>query len=368
MTVPAKLPVSLNMTGDKILTVTGSPVLRVEGLSINFKGQSGISRVVDRVNFAVGPGEIVGLVGESGCGKTVTTKAILGTLPIPPAIIDSGKIFLNDVDVLSLGQRNFQLLRRKELALIPQDPMASLNPVVNIESQMTDIITWRGERKESAFSSLKISSNREEKRRARKIAYDSLRQVNIAEPERVLKSYPFQLSGGMRQRVLIAIAFSVKPTLMVADEPGTALDVSVQDQVMETMVDLVRKNRVSVLFITHDLGVAKKICDRIYVMYAGNIVETSRSEDFFANPLHPYSNGLLLSVPRLTGKMGEGIPGDVPNYFNPPPGCRYHPRCAFAMKVCSGVRPGLQNLDSASNHEVACYLYGQGGTNNANSN
>ena len=337
-----------------------SPILAVDGLTIDFHTYDGVSRVVDNVSFEVGHGEVVGLVGESGCGKTVTLRAILGTLPIPPAKIVSGRILFRGVDLRSLDDAQLQAVRKKEVALIPQDPMLSLNPVISIETQMTNLLRWREFKDVTAAAYLKLRLDKQGRLAAREKALEMLRKVNIPDPERILKNYPFELSGGMRQRVLIAMALLLQPSVIFADEPGTALDVSIQDQILDLVASRVREENVAVLFITHDLAVARRLCDRICVMYAGHIVEAADAKELFANPTHPYTNGLMLCVPKLYGEIGTGIPGSVPNYYDPPSGCRFHPRCNYTMYVCDKVRPPLSRTESGSEHEVACHLYSVG--------
>lgn len=334
-------------------------VLRVEGLSIDFQTYDGISHVVDDVSFEIHRGEVLGLVGESGCGKTVTMNAIIGMLPMPPAKVSSGEIFFGQTDLLSLSAKKFQAVRRKHMGIIPQDPVNSLNPVLNIETQMSNLILWRESTDVTPASYLQVRFAKQERLEARERILEMLRKVNISDPERILKSYPFELSGGMNQRVLIAMALLMQPSIIFADEPGTALDVSVQDQILDLIATRVKQDNVAILFITHDLAVAKRLCDRICVMYAGHIVERASSRELFNNPLHPYTNGLLQSVPKLYGEIGIGISGSLPDYYNPPSGCRFHPRCPHAMNVCEKNRPQLSEVNSRANQEVACYLYGQ---------
>ncbi len=331
-------------------------VLRIEDLAIDFRTYEGLAHVVDRVNIHIGEREIVGLVGESGCGKTVTAKAVMGILPIQARII-RGKILFKDTDLLQLSQQERHLLRGRETAFIPQDPMSSLNPVFTVEDQMLAWMKWRGTYDVGFFDYVSAGSNRKEKEKMKKAALDMLEKVRIPDPERVLGSYPVQLSGGMRQRVLIAMALMGKPSLIIADEPGTGLDVSIQDQILDLIEQRVREEGVSVLYITHDLGVTRRLCDRIYVMYAGTVAETASRRDIFAAPSHPYTVGLLDSVPKVSKGIGKGIPGIIPNYYDPPQGCRFHPRCPFNMPVCERVRPSLQKVDPG--HGTACHLYSE---------
>lgn len=314
-----------------------------------------MAKVVDGVSLSIDRGEVVGLVGESGCGKTLTTKAILGILP-GNASVSSGHIFFRDVDLLTMRASDLNQVRGMDITLIPQESMNALCPVFTVGDQMEDYIMWRGTSRVGVW---RFFTNRfnHERRDIKKAIPETLRQVALADPERVSKSYPFQLSGGQRERILISLALYGKPALIIADEPGTGLDVTVQRQVLELFRDLIRREHVSVLYITHDLGVAKSICDRIYVMYAGNVVESSTVEDLFAAPKHPYTSGLLDSVPRISRGIGDGIPGRLPDYLNPPQGCRFHPRCPRAMEICSTTKPSVVPVETG--HDVACHLYPQ---------
>ena len=333
--------------------------LRIEGLSISFETFDGTADVVTDANIEMRKGEVVGLVGESGCGKTITAKTVIGTLPQPPARIRSGRILLNGTDLLTLGpgeRREFS----KYISFIPQDPMLSLNPVFSIGQQLVDVMLWRG-KPDFGLGGYVFSRGRKTDgvKEARFEAEKMLSKVNIADPDRILRSYPDQLSGGMRQRVLIAMALLGNPSLIVADEPGTGLDVSIQDQILDLMMSRVSGEDVSVLFITHDLGVARRICDRIYVMYGGQVAEVAETEVLFSNTKHPYTTGLLQCVPKVTGeRMGKGIPGNLPDYYHPPEGCRFHPRCPHRMDICDKRKPRLGQISKERHeHKVACFLY-----------
>jgi oligopeptide/dipeptide ABC transporter ATP-binding protein len=334
-----------------------NPLLTVRDLTIEFVTRGGTAHVVDDLNIYVNEGEIVGLVGESGCGKTVTVKTILGILPKPAGKIVRGEIAFQGQDLLQMDSREFQKLRGKRFGLIPQDPMTFLNPVFTVETQMLDLWLFRGIPNIGLLGYLAKFRNTDQRSKARELAIGTLKKVNIPDPERVMRSYPFQLSGGMRQRVLIAIALMGSPSLIIADEPATALDVSVAEQINEILEERVREEKISVIYVTHDLGVARRLCDRIYVMYAGDIVETAGTRGFFAEPKHPYTHGLLRSVPRIQGEMSRGIEGAIPNYYNPPQGCRFHPRCPHVMEICREKKPDL--LEASIGHYVACYLYSE---------
>ncbi|MEE9541552.1 MAG: ABC transporter ATP-binding protein, partial [Candidatus Bipolaricaulota bacterium] len=291
-------------------------------------------------------GERVGLVGETGCGKTTTVKSILRVLPVPPAQVTDGEINYRGRNVLAMGKKQMQALRRHELTAIFQDPLQSLNPVFTIGTQLRDIV------KDSAIGQGKRLSRHAVEARCIK----ALRETGMPDPERIMTNYPIQLSGGMRQRVCIAEALSTTAWLLLADEPTTNLDVTIQDQILRKLDDLVEKKNTSVLMITHSLGVVMDLTERVYIMYAGSMVEEGRTEDLFAQPLHPYSQGLLKSVPKLTGEgISDGIPGRIPNYLEPPVGCRFHPRCEHVMPVCQMEKPPF--FDVENGRQVACFLY-----------
>jgi peptide/nickel transport system ATP-binding protein len=327
--------------------VSVPPLLEIKDLSVHFKIYGGILKVLDGVNFRVNTGEKVGLVGETGCGKTTTMKAILRILPMPPAQIPGGEIFFKGQDVLKMRPDQLRKVRGKGISMIFQDPTAALNPVFTIGQQLDPIIRHA------------TSTNRNLSRREiRQKAILPLKEVALADPERLLNSYPIQLSGGMRQRVCIGMALATDPELLIADEPGTSLDVTIQDQVLRLLHNLVEKKDTSVILITHTLGVVRETTDRVYVMYAGNMVEVAPTRKLFANPLHPYTQGLMEAVPKLTGGgIATGIPGRIPSYLNPPAGCRFHTRCPHIMDICQRQKPPYFKADG--DHEVACFLYDQ---------
>ena len=326
-----------------------APLLELRDLSVHFRVYGGVLRVLDRINFHVKPGERVGLVGETGCGKTTTMKTILRVLPTPPAEIPNGEIFFQERDILKMSQRELVQMRGEGISMIFQDPTAALNPVFTIGQQLTAVIRYAS----AANQNLSRKELRERALRA-------LREVALADPERLLDSYPIQLSGGMRQRVCIGMALSTNPGLLIADEPGTALDVTIQDQVLRLLQNLVEQHGNSFILITHTLGIVRQTTDRVYVMYAGNMVEVAPTRRLFANPLHPYTQGLMEAVPRLTGGgLSEGIPGRIPDYMNPPAGCRFHTRCPHAMAICQRDKPPVFQVKTPGeeSHEVACFLY-----------
>ena len=320
-------------------------LLEIKDLHVHFAVYGGRLKVLDGINFYMLNGEKVGLVGETGCGKTTTMKTVLRVLPIPPARIPQGEIYFRNRDILKISNSELQQVRGRGISMIFQDPTSALNPVFNIGEQMKAVI--------------KHSENRGKRSSHQEIhqqAINSLREVALADPERLLRSYPIQLSGGMRQRVCIGMALSTHPKLLIADEPGTSLDVTIQDQVLRLLRTLVEEKNTSIILITHTLGIVRELTDRVYVMYAGNMVEVATTKKLFANPRHPYTQGLLSTVPRLTGGgIASGIPGRIPDYLNPPPGCRFHPRCPYVMDICRTEKPPLFRLDQ--DHEVACFLY-----------
>lgn len=323
-------------------------LLEIKDLHVHFAVYGGRLKVLDGVNFIMHRGERVGLVGETCCGKTTTMKAILRVLPIPPALIPRGEIFFRGKDILRMSARDLQQVRGRGISMIFQDPTAALNPVFSVGQQMEAVVhSSTGRRK------------RRSDRSAHQQAVKSLQEVALADPERLLRSYPIQLSGGMRQRVCIGMALSTSPELLIADEPGTSLDVTIQDQVLRLLRTLVEEKNTSVILITHTLGIVREMTDRVYVMYAGNMVEVATTEELFSHPLHPYTNGLMEAVPRLTGGgVSDGIAGRIPDYLNPPTGCRFHPRCPRAMEVCHQEKPAF--YPAGDGHQVACFLYRDG--------
>lgn len=319
------------------------PLFEIKDLSINFHMFESILKVLDGVSLLVQKGEKVGLVGETGCGKSITMRATLGLLPMPPGRISTGEILFHGEDILKMKSTKLRDLRGK-ISLIPQDPAASLNPVFKVGYQLTDAVK---------YSAKRIEDLRNKKRKT--IAIDILKEVGLPDPERNMDSYPVQLSGGMKQRVLIAMALVTQPEFLIADEPSTALDVTIQDQILRLMRQMVEKRGLSILIITHNLGVIRQLTDRTYVMYAGQVVEIARTRDLFSERMHPYTRGLISSVPKLTGEgVTRGIKGMIPDYANPPKGCRFRPRCDFATPICE-EKPLASKVGES--HEVACFLY-----------
>lgn len=316
------------------------PLLRVCDLHLRFKLFEGISHVLKGVNLEVGRGERVALVGESGCGKSVTLRLIMGLVRQNNTLIE-GRIEFDGLDMLHSPTARLRDLRGRRICPIFQDPMASLNPTFTILDQMSAVIRRGGKARRKA--------------EIYELARSALKQVAIADPERVLSAYPFQLSGGLNQRVLIAMALVNQPDLILADEPGTALDVTVQEQTLRLMRRLTEEVHSAVLLITHNLGVVREFADRVYVMYAGSVVEEGPTRQIFTTPKHPYTRALMASVPKLSGgQLPQGIEGYVPDYTKPPSGCRFHPRCPHVRATCQQDQP-LRDLGNG--HRVACVLY-----------
>ncbi len=325
----------------------GENLLEINNLKLRFPTYEGEAKVIEDISLHVKKGEVISLVGESGCGKSVTVRSIMGLLP--KAKYPSGEILFDNMNLLKLKENEWNQIRGKGISMIFQDPMTSLNPVFKIKEQMMNVYLYQGKKKASRF----ISKNLKQKAYNRSL--ELLIKMRIPDPESILERYPSELSGGMRQRILIALALIHQPKLLIADEPGTALDVSVQEQILIELKRLVQEEGISMIFITHNLGVAREISDRIYVMYAGTVVEHSPSKKLFEEQLHPYTQGLLHSIPTLDGKMGSGIDGTIPSLINPPKGCRFYDRCTVRQSKCQEQPPVL--IEMGDNKKVACILY-----------
>lgn len=326
---------------------TEPSILAVKNLRIHFDTFEGTAKVLDGCSFILGRGDTLGLVGETGCGKSIMAKAILGLLPVPPTRIVSGEIYFHRQDLLAVSEKELEKIRGSRIAIIFQDPMTYLNPVFSIEKQMIDVIRGHARRTNGSMS----------RKTACEKAIRLLDAVHIPNPRQRIREYPHEFSGGMRQRVLIAMALAGEPEVLIADEPTTALDVTIQAQILRLIKELVNRYRHSVLLISHDLGVVASVCRQIAVMYAGNIVELTTIERIFENPSHPYTRGLLRSIPNFARRQAKlaGIGGSIPDFIDPPQGCRFHPRCAHAMDICKSVKPLLNDIDGE--HQVACFLY-----------
>jgi oligopeptide/dipeptide ABC transporter ATP-binding protein len=333
-------------------------LLDVSDLHVHFHTFAGTAKVLDGISFSLDEGDTLGLVGESGCGKSVTAQAIIGLLPRPPAEVVRGTIRFAGEDLLLKSEAELRALRGTRISMVFQDPMAYLNPVFSIEEQMTDVIL--AHQTGSPVGAMRLATRRWSRQalaEARRSAAGLLRQVNIPDPEERLRQYPHEFSGGMRQRVLLAMALAGSPRLLLADEPTTALDVTIQAQILRLLRGLIEKRGISVLLISHDLAVISRSCRRVAVMYAGTIVEAAEIGRIFRTPQHPYTQGLLRAIPRNVRREQtlEGIPGFIPDLVAPPPGCRFHPRCPNAMAVCRAVKPAPVEVEAG--HTVSCHLF-----------
>lgn len=328
-------------------------LLEVQNLHGHFPTESGTAEVIDGIDLTVDEGSTVALVGESGCGKSVTMKMIMGLLSPPDIQIPEGSISFKGQELLSLSDEERRALRGPEIGMIPQDPMTSLNPVFTVGEQMMDVLKWQDTDRLGIVEYVRDKFRDHDDLRER--ALQMLERVQISSPERVFSSYPHELSGGMRQRALIAITFLCEPDLLIADEPGTALDVTTESKILDLFNEVIDETDTSVLYVTHDLGVARELSDHTYVMYAGDIVESAPTKTLFEAPQHPYSRGLLESIPELAGGIGDGIDGQLPDYTEPPSACRFADRCPYATDECRDVYPYQRTVDA--DHGVACHLY-----------
>lgn len=318
-------------------------VVDIKDLHIWYRVFGGYVKVLNGANLTVRKGEKIALVGETGCGKTTTVKSIINILA-KQAIVKKGEIFFKEKDVLKMNKAEIREMRGSGISMIFQDPMLALNPVFTIGEQMKAVI------KNSGVKDVHKEDVQME------LAIKAIKETSLPDPERILNSYPFQLSGGMRQRICIAMSLATPRNLVIADEPTTNLDVTIQDQVLKILKDRVESKGSSLILITHSLGVARETTDRIYVMYAGNMVEIAPTDELFKSPLHPYTQALIECIPKLTGGgVAEGIPGRIPNYLDPPTGCRFYPRCPKATDRCKNEKP--EYVDVGNDHMVACFLY-----------
>ncbi len=316
----------------------------MKDLKVHFVTAGRTVRALDGVSFAIEEGQTFGLVGETGCGKSVTALSILRLIPYPPGKIVGGEIHFRGKNLLGLSEEEIRSVRGKEISMIFQEPMTSLNPVFRIGDQMSEVIRLhQGLNPSAAWSK----------------AVEMLERVRIPDARRVAKQFPHQLSGGMRQRVMIAMELSCHPYLLIADEPTTALDVTIQAQILRLIQEMKKELQTSILLITHDLGVIAEMCDRVGVMYAGALVEEAGVEEIFATPKHPYTEGLWGAIPRIDEEKEAlaVIPGMVPDLSNPPAGCRFHPRCSHRFEPCDRSIPPL--VPVSSGHRVACFLHGE---------
>ena len=317
-------------------------LLEIRGLKTWFRTDDGMVRAVDGVSLHVNAGETLAVVGESGCGKTVTARSVLKLIDMPPGQFMAGQILWRGRDLIPLGAAEMDRIRASEIGMVFQEPMTSLNPVYSVGAQIAESLRMHGGLSRKA---------------AMAGAVDMLRLVQIPNAERRAGDYPHQFSGGMRQRVMIAMALACKPKLLIADEPTTALDVTIQAQILELLADMKDRFGMAIMLITHAMGVVAENAQRVAVMYAGKVVEEAPVEELFANPKHPYTQGLIRSIPRVDARAAgrvrlEQIPGGVPSLLNPPPGCRFSPRCRIAIADCTAAEPALRLV--AADHSAAC--------------
>ncbi|SDS61060.1 oligopeptide transport system ATP-binding protein [Paenibacillaceae bacterium GAS479] len=319
------------------------PILKVEDLRVSFRVRGGEVQAVRGVSFDMNKGEALAIVGESGSGKSVTAQSIMRLIPTPPGTYKGGSIVFEGNDLLKRTEKQMESVRGRDIGMIFQDPMTSLNPTMTIGDQIIEVL---------------VRHQNMNKEKATKRAVEMLKLVGIPNPEARVKQYPFEFSGGMRQRAMIAIALSCDPTLLIADEPTTALDVTIQAQILEVMKDMQEKLGTSIILITHDLGIVADMCDKVIVMYAGQVVERGNKYEIFKSPQHPYTQGLLKSLPRLDQKKDEPlipIEGTPPDMANPPHGCPFAARCPHAMEVCVEEDPFM--FTHSDTHESKCWLH-----------
>ncbi|WP_391207042.1 ABC transporter ATP-binding protein [Psychrobacillus sp. L4] len=322
--------------------MTNEVVLEVKNLKTHFISNKGTAKAVDGIDFVLRKGETMGIVGESGCGKSMTSLSILRLIPSPPGKIVDGQVLLKGQDLVTMSEEEIRKIRGNRISMIFQEPMTSLNPVIPVGEQIAEALRLhQGLSKKQAWDK----------------SVEMIGLVGIPSPEKRAKQEPFQLSGGMRQRIMIAMALACTPEVLIADEPTTALDVTIQAQILEIMKDLQKKIGMGIIFITHDLGVVAEMCDQVGVMYAGQIVEHQDTKDLFKNPLHPYTQGLIGSLPKLYEDQEELqiIEGTVPSPYEYPEGCRFAERCPFAKDICVQKQPNLIQYDE--NSKVRCWKY-----------
>lgn len=321
-------------------------VLEVKNLRTHFFTDRGVVKSVDGVSFSIEKGKTLGIVGESGCGKSITSMSLMRLIPKPGKIVE-GEMILDGVDLAKVSEEDMLKIRGNDISMIFQEPMTSLNPVFTVGFQISEVL---------------ILHQKMSEEEARKKSIEMLKLVGIPRAEQIVDEYPFQLSGGMRQRVMIAMALACQPKVLIADEPTTALDVTIQAQILDLMNDLKRKTDTAIMLITHDLGVVAEMCDHVVVMYSGKVVEEGDIETIFAHPMHPYTKGLMNSIPKLTEEQDEldSIDGSVPNPLKLPQGCYFNPRCKYATDECRTKQPELK--DMGNGHKVSCFVAQKEGT------
>jgi peptide/nickel transport system ATP-binding protein/oligopeptide transport system ATP-binding protein len=331
------------MTEVETMNENTKEILVLDDLCMNFHTDRGVLPAVSHVSIKLNKGQVLGFVGESGCGKSMTALSIMRLLPEPPASIDGGRIMFDGRDLADCSEKEMRQIRGKDIAMIFQEPMTSLNPVVTVGKQIMEAIRVHEQ----------VSKAEAEKR-----AIEMIEKVGIPMPEKVFRSCPHQLSGGMRQRIMIAMALVCEPSLLICDEPTTALDVTIQAQILQLILDLKREMDTSVLLITHDMGVISEVAEMVVVMYAGQVVEYADTKTLFSDPLHPYTAGLMAAIPKLEEDVEtlNVIPGSVPMLYNLPEGCLFAPRCPYAKAVCKKKRPEIYTVGNGE-HQVRCFRY-----------
>jgi peptide/nickel transport system ATP-binding protein len=337
-------------------------LLKIKDLKTYFYTYEGVVKALEETSFNIFKGETFGLIGETGCGKSVTALSVMRLIPEPPGKIMKGNILFKGQDLLKKTEKEMQKVRGNEISMIFQEPMTALNPVYNVGQQIAEVILLHEKFPEiPQEKTFNIWKKRKIKKLIQKKAFEkainALDMVRISDPKKVAKQYPHELSGGMRQRVMIAMMLACNPDLLIADEPTTALDVTVQAQILDLMKDLQKRVGTAIWLITHNLGIIAEMCDRVGVMYAGYIVEIGTTEKIFDNPDHPYTRGLIRSIPKIMEeqKRLNIIPGTVPNLIEPPSGCRFHPRCKYHTDICKECDPPLKEVEK--DHRVACHHY-----------
>jgi peptide/nickel transport system ATP-binding protein len=338
-----------------------SELLNIEDLHLEFHTYDGIAKVLAGVNLKVNRGDVVGLVGETGCGKSITALSVPRLIPMPPGKITSGRVTFDGQDILSKTESEMEAFRAQHLGMIFQDPVTNLNPLFTIREQLVDAVLYQqnyGQKVPGRWKGF-IPSVRQMRKDAHDRAVELMQLTGIPDGDKRIYEYPHQFSGGMRQRVLIAMALAGEPDLLIADEPTTALDVTIQAQILRLIRSLVKQLGLTVLLITHNLGVVARTCERVAVMYSGRVIEESPVRELFRNPKHPYTQGLIQAVPKKeTGRGGLiGIPGMIPNLIDPPQGCRFHPRCDHAMDICHQQVPNTTII--GEEHSTSCFLHGE---------
>ena len=340
-----------------------SALLNIENLHLEFHTYDGVAKVLAGVSLQMRRGDVLGLVGETGCGKSMTALSVARLIPMPPGKITAGRVSFDGEDILDKSESEMEAFRARRLGMIFQDPVTNLNPLFTIREQLVDAVLYQraqGQKVPGRWRGF-VPSVRQLRREAHERAVELMRLTGIPDGDKRIYEYPHQFSGGMRQRVLIAMALAGDPDLLIADEPTTALDVTIQAQILRLIRSLVQQLGLTVLLITHNLGVVARTCERVAVMYAGRVIEESPVRELFKNPKHPYTRGLINTVPQKNTDRGglAGIPGMIPNLIQPPAGCRFHPRCEHVMEVCRRETPSVRQVGAA--HSALCFLYEEGG-------